>query len=67
MQHVGIGMTAQVMLEQRQRHHQRHDAVVVLVDQLPDFQFVVFAQHLAQITAQVQQHIAVVAAAGAAA
>lgn len=62
---VRIGVLAKVMLEQRQRHHQRHYAEAVLIDDVHHFLFVFGADHLFQITADVQQHVAVRAARGA--
>ncbi|MNP47742.1 hypothetical protein D3C76_1418120 [compost metagenome] len=52
------------MLEQRQRHHQRHDALAVLTDEVLHFLLVLGAEGFFQVTAQVMQHIGVGAAGG---
>ncbi len=65
LRNVRIRMEAEVMLEQRQRHHQRHDAEAVLADDVLHFLFVIGADCLFQVTADVQQNVAVGAACGA--
>ena len=62
---VRIGVLAKVMLEQRQRHHQRHDALAVLADDVDHFLFVFGADRLFQVTADVLQNVAMGAARGA--
>ncbi|MNT92631.1 hypothetical protein D3C72_2339510 [compost metagenome] len=64
---IGIGMTAQVLLEASQRNLQGHGAGVILADQLTHFLAFVLAQRLAQVAAQVQEHVSVSAACGTAA
>jgi len=53
------------MLEQGQRHHQRHDALVILADDCLHFLFVIRADGLLEVAADVLQHIGVGAAGGA--
>ncbi len=54
-----------MMLEQRQRYDQRHDALMILGDDLLDFLLVFTGNGLFQITTQVMQDVGVSAARGA--
>ena len=62
---VAIRMAAKVMFEQRQWHHQRHDAGAVLADQLLHFLFFIAAQGAFEVATEVLQYIAVGATGGA--
>ncbi|MNP82627.1 hypothetical protein D3C76_1813310 [compost metagenome] len=47
------------MFKQRQRHHQRHDALVILADQVLHLLFVFATDGPLQIAAEVLQHVGV--------
>ncbi|MNN34442.1 hypothetical protein D3C81_1482480 [compost metagenome] len=55
--HIGIRVQVEVVLEQGDRCCQWHLALVILLDRLVYFSFVFGADGLAQVDAQVQQHI----------
>ena len=59
LDHVVMGMAAEVMLEQCQGHHQWNNTAVILLDQALHFFFIRRAQRILQITKQVIQDVAV--------
>ena len=62
---VSIRVLAEVVLEQGQWHHQRHDALAVLADDVLHFLFVFGADDLLEVTADVLQDVGVGAPRGA--
>ena len=58
---VGNRIAVQVMLEQRQRHDQRHQPLAVVLDETQELLLVVARQVILQIAHQVLQHVHVLA------
>ncbi len=61
---IGIGVFAQVVADQGQRHQQRENAGAVLVDGLGQLLLLGRSQYPLEVTLQVHQHIGVAAAIG---